>query len=84
MLRLRNRVSMVDTEYGAVLLDEQAGSYYTLNPSAVLVLRELLAGGTAQQAVEALCHHYDVDPAAAATDVQEITDGLSAQGLILS
>ena len=50
-LTLRAGVSTADTDYGTTLLDEGSGDYFTLNPSAALVLRTLLAGGTAAEAV---------------------------------
>ena len=36
---LRSDVLMTDTEYGVALLDERTGAYYTLNPTAALVVR---------------------------------------------
>jgi hypothetical protein len=84
MLRLRDQVSIVDTEYGAVLLDEHEGSYYTLNPSALLVLRALLDGASEDQTVGALRRTYDVEPDTALADVQAITTNLRSAGLVES
>ena len=44
-LRISQHVSMADTEYGAVLLDERDGRYWQLTPSATVVVAELRRGG---------------------------------------
>jgi hypothetical protein len=84
MLRLRDQVSIVDTEYGAVLLDEHKGAYYTLNPSALLVLRAMLDGASEKQTVDALRESYDVEPDTAFADVQAIAANLRSAGLVVS
>jgi hypothetical protein len=81
-LTLRPGVSTADTEYGTTLLDEDSGEYFTLNPTGALVLRTLLAGGTAEQAATALTAEYAVDPATAAGDVAELVEGLRAARLV--
>ncbi|MFC0114005.1 lasso peptide biosynthesis PqqD family chaperone [Kibdelosporangium aridum] len=63
MLELREDVSLTDTDYGTVLLDERSGEYWMLNPTAALVLRTLLAGGTSEDAANQLATEFDVDPA---------------------
>src|SRR5215207_10263453 len=75
-LTLRPGVSTADTEYGTTLLDEDSGEYFTLNPTASLVLRTLLDGGTPRQAVEVLTAEYDVDVETAGRDVAELLDEL--------
>ena len=45
-MRLRDGVSSAETDYGIMLLDEDSGRYWNLNPTAALVLRTLLDGGT--------------------------------------
>ena len=45
-LMLRDGVSSADTDYGTVLLDEDSGQYWNLNPTAALALRTLLDGGS--------------------------------------
>lgn len=82
MLTLRDGVSMVDTEYGIALLDEDSGQYWNLNPTGALVLRALLAGGTAARAADDLTEQYAVDLDSAGRDVQELVDGLRAAGLV--
>jgi hypothetical protein len=81
-LRLRDGVSSADTDYGIVLLDEDSGRYWNLNPTAALVLQTLLDGGTTKQAVRRLTERYAVDAAAAGRDVRELVDRLHSAGLL--
>ena len=82
ILTLRRGVSTADTDYGTTLLDEDSGEYFTLNPTGALVLRTLLDGGTAEQAVAAVRAEYDVDAATAAADVDDLVAGLRSAGLV--
>jgi PqqD family protein of HPr-rel-A system len=81
-LKLRDGVSTADTDYGLVLLDEDSGQYWNLNPTAAAVLRTLLAGGTPEQAVQELAGEYAVDPDTASHDVQDLLGELHAAGLV--
>jgi DNA-binding MarR family transcriptional regulator len=81
-MRLRKGVSSADTEYGVVLLDEDTGRYWNLNPTAAVALRTLLGGGTADEAARQLTERYAVDAATAGRDVQELVDRLSEAGLV--
>lgn len=81
-LELRDGVSTADTEYGITLLDEDSGQYWNLNPTAALVLRTLLAGGTAEQAATALTEQYEVDADAADRDVDELVGELRSARLV--
>jgi hypothetical protein len=82
MLKLRDGVFTADTEYGTTLLDEDSGAYWNLNPTAALVLRTLLDGGTPEQAVRALTEEYEVSGEAARRDVTELVAGLRSAGLV--
>ena len=82
-LTLRPGVSTADTEYGTTLLDEDSGEYFTLNPTATLVLRTLLEGGTPEQATGALVAEYAVDAETAARDVADLVDGLRSARLLV-
>jgi len=81
-IRLRKGVSSADTEYGVVLLDEDTGHYWNLNPTAAVALRTLLDGGSPAEAVRQLTERYTVDAASAGRDVQELVDGLRQAGLV--
>ena len=81
-LTLRPGVSTADTDYGTTLLDEDSGEYFTLNPTATLVLKTLLGGGTAEQAVQALSEQYAVDPKTAGRDVADLIGGLRSARLV--
>jgi PqqD family protein of HPr-rel-A system len=82
MVKLRDGVSTADTEYGVVLLDEDSGEYWNLNPTGVLVLRTLLDGGSTAQAVHHLTEQYAVDPESARQDVDDLLGGLRSAGLV--
>jgi Coenzyme PQQ synthesis protein D (PqqD) len=81
-MRLRDGVSTAETDYGIMLLDEDSGRYWNLNPTAALVLRTLLDGGTPDQAAIELTERYSVEAATAGRDVRELLDGLRAAGLV--
>jgi hypothetical protein len=81
-MRLRAGVSSAETDYGIMLLDEDSGRYWNLNPTAALVLRTLLDGGTPDQAADKLTERYAVEAAAAGRDVRALLDGLGAAGLL--
>jgi hypothetical protein len=80
--RLHDRVSVTSTEYGLVLLDEDAGEYWNLNASGALVVRAVLAGATADEAARALAEEHPVDLQTARTDVHELLSQLRDAGLI--
>jgi hypothetical protein len=81
-LTLREGVSAADTDYGIALLDEDSGEYYNLNPTAALVLRTLLNGGTREQAVQELTEGYAVDTDTASQDVEDLIGELHSAGLV--
>jgi len=81
-LRLRDGVSAADTDYGTVLLDEDSGRYWNLNPTAAVALRTLLDGGSPAEAVRQLAERYAVDAGTADRDVQELVNGLHQAGLV--
>jgi hypothetical protein len=83
-LKLRDGVSTADTDYGIMLLDEDSGQYWNLNPTAALVLRTLLDGGSPQQAVQELTGQFLVDAGTASRDVQGLVDELHSAGLVRS
>ena len=79
-MMLRDGVSSADTDYGTVLLDEDSGQYWNLNPTAALVLRTLL-DGSPTEAVQQLTERYPVD-AETAGRRRELVDGLRSAGLV--
>jgi hypothetical protein len=81
-VRLRACVSTADTDYGIVLLDEDSGEYWNLNPTGALVVRTLLGGGSASDAEQRLIEQYAVDPGTARKDVHDLLDGLRSADLI--
>lgn len=83
-LRLRADVSTVDTDDGLVLLDERSGKYYQLNFSGAVVLRALVEGNSAEEAVRALCERFPDKTHRIAADVTAVIEHLRAVGLVIS
>jgi len=81
-LKLRDGVSTAETEYGMALLDEDTGRYWNLNPTGTLVLRRLLEGGTATQAMDELAEQYAVDRETAGRDVEDLIADLRLAELV--
>ncbi|MFF5703545.1 lasso peptide biosynthesis PqqD family chaperone [Streptomyces sp. NPDC012794] len=83
MCTLKPGVLLTETEYGMALLDQKSAEYWTLNPTAALVLRELLDGHGAERAAAALVERYEgVDADVAARDVMSIVEEFRSAGLI--
>jgi len=83
MLKLRAKVSISQTDDGAVLLDERGGRYWELNGSAAQVLRTLLDHGSVEKAVTALTDRYPVSVTDATRDVTELVGQLRSAELIV-
>jgi len=81
-LKLRDGVSVADTDYGMALLDEDSGKYWNLNPTAALALRTLLDGGTTAQAAKELAEQYAVDADTANKDVEDLLGELRSVGMV--
>jgi PqqD family protein of HPr-rel-A system len=81
-LKLRDGVSAADIDEGIALLDEDSGQYWNLNPTAALVLRTLLDGGTTAQAVQALTEQFAVDADTASQDIEDLLGELHSAGLV--
>ncbi|MGW7194718.1 lasso peptide biosynthesis PqqD family chaperone [Streptomyces chryseus] len=80
-LKFATDVSTAQTEYGTVLLDERAGEYWELNPTATLIVRTLMAGGDEAEAAAVLADEFDVDLAQATHDVEALVRELRTSGL---
>jgi hypothetical protein len=80
-LRFGADVSTTETDYGTVLLDERAGAYWELNPTATLVVRTLIDGGEESDAAAALVREFDIDEAQALRDVEALVGQLRGSGL---
>ncbi|MFI7408912.1 lasso peptide biosynthesis PqqD family chaperone [Streptomyces sp. NPDC049627] len=81
-LRLREGVFTAETDYGIALLDEDRDQYFTLNPTAAVVVRTLLDGRPVEAAVQALTAEYAVDADSADRDVRELIGELRSAGLV--
>ncbi|MEU8546033.1 lasso peptide biosynthesis PqqD family chaperone [Streptomyces roseoverticillatus] len=84
MPALKPGVLMTETEYGMALLDQESAEYWTLNPTAALVLQTLLDGHGPERAAETLMARYDdVDAGLAGEDVRRIVGELRSAGLLI-
>ncbi|WP_405651630.1 lasso peptide biosynthesis PqqD family chaperone [Streptomyces sp. RK9] len=82
-LTLHPDVSLAETDDGAVLLHQRTGRYWQLNPTGVLVLRNLLDGRTHDQAAEELTTRHRAAPDAAHRDVSRLVDALREARLVV-
>ncbi|WP_314219389.1 lasso peptide biosynthesis PqqD family chaperone [Streptomyces zaehneri] len=80
-LRFGDHVSTAETDYGTVLLDERAGAYWELNPTATLVVRTLLNSGEEADAAAALVREFRIDEEQALRDVETLVGQLRSSGL---
>jgi DNA-binding MarR family transcriptional regulator len=84
MVELRRNVVFTETTYGGVLLDEQAGQYWSLNPTAALALRVLLDRGELDTAVGEIINRYEISHDTASRDVDHLLTELRTAGLLTS
>ncbi|MER5561241.1 lasso peptide biosynthesis PqqD family chaperone [Streptomyces sp. NPDC002506] len=81
-LRLRDDVTLVATEYGAVLLDERVGRYFQLNPTGRVAAEHLLAESDTEDVVAAITAEYDVTEERARQDLLSLVEQLRQAGLV--
>ncbi|WP_215448261.1 lasso peptide biosynthesis PqqD family chaperone [Streptomyces sp. ATCC 21386] len=81
-MQLREDVSLVDTDYGKVLLNGGTGEYWELNPTGGLILAALLEGSPAEEIIGTLCAEFEVDEDRAATDVAALLSALREARLV--
>ena len=72
-------VSQDDT---TVLLDSNAGVYYTLNEVGGRIWASLVSGGSLSDTIHVLRQEYDVMPEVLATDTTELVRALIASRLV--
>jgi hypothetical protein len=83
-VRLREAVSLVATDDGGVLLDQEAGRYWQINRTGHLVLSTLLGEGDRNDAVEALVRRFGVSEERARDDVSELVARLTVARLVVA
>lgn len=83
-LEFVDHVSLTETEYGVILLDQKQGRYWRLNPTAALVMNTLRDGGDRQAAVTRVVETFDVDPRRAEDDIVDLLAGMRAAGVLRS
>lgn len=81
-LRMHEHVSLVRTEYGAVLLDERKGQYFQLNPTGCLVAQGVIDHSSPESIAASLAQEYDVSEEQARKDVTILIGRLREAGLV--
>jgi hypothetical protein len=79
---LYEHVTVAETDYGAVLLDQKTGRYWQLNPTAALIIDTLLAGGSDDAAARAVASRFDVDEQRVREDIAELLERMTAAGVV--
>ncbi|MFB9928437.1 lasso peptide biosynthesis PqqD family chaperone [Amycolatopsis halotolerans] len=79
---LKKHVSLAETEFGAVLLDQRSGRYWEMNPTATLIVRALVAGETPERTAEIVAGKFEVDEDRSLADVASIIGKIAAAGLL--
>ncbi|WP_280277124.1 lasso peptide biosynthesis PqqD family chaperone [Nocardia wallacei] len=77
-----DKVSLAETDYGVMVLDERSGVYWGLNGSAAVALREFAESRSLTAAVAAVTAKYDVAEQQALDDIRALLGELRSAGLI--
>lgn len=75
-------IAATETGDETVLLDERRGRYFKLNPTGALILRALLDGRDAGQAVALLREQFGIEEQRARADVSDLIEALRTAKLI--
>ncbi|GAB2726178.1 lasso peptide biosynthesis PqqD family chaperone [Nocardia thraciensis] len=75
-------VSLAETDYGVMLLDEKSGVYWGLNGTAVLGLQEFVRSGSLTTAAAAVAEKYDVGEQEALDDLRSLLGELRGAKLL--
>ncbi|MGW7258227.1 lasso peptide biosynthesis PqqD family chaperone [Streptomyces sp. NPDC054834] len=81
-MRLRADVSLVETDYGKILLDGRSGKYWELNPTGSLVLDELMSGGDLDAVITRLTAEFEVGAETARADAEALVAALVEARLV--
>ncbi|MFF4549485.1 lasso peptide biosynthesis PqqD family chaperone [Streptomyces sp. NPDC001435] len=81
-MRLRADVSLVETDYGKILLDGRSGKYWELNPTGSLVLDELMSGGDLDAVITRLTAEFEVGAERARSDAEALVAALVEARLV--
>jgi hypothetical protein len=67
-----------------VLLDIDAGTYYSLSTTASFLWTQWMKDGSVEQAIDQLVDAFAVDRATAKSDVRELVEDLLAKRLLIA
>lgn len=79
---IHSSVTAILNDEGSVLLDLQAGRYYSLNPVGACIWQCLQQGLTSSEIEVTLERKYKVDSGRARDDVDRFISTLAARGLV--
>jgi hypothetical protein len=79
--RLRDNVSLTDTEDGGVLLDGRSGHYWQLNSTGYLIVSALVDGDTLDDVAVTVAEKYRISRDQATTDVTSLVRDLTGARL---
>ncbi|MET7704182.1 lasso peptide biosynthesis PqqD family chaperone [Streptomyces sp. NPDC005485] len=79
---LNPKVSLAETDDGAVLLHERTGRYWQLNATGLLVLRSLTSGDSPEQAAQTLASRHTLPATRARDDVAALLASLCSADLL--
>ncbi|MFI9561067.1 lasso peptide biosynthesis PqqD family chaperone [Nonomuraea endophytica] len=80
MYTLAPHISTTDTDYGTVLLDEERGKYWNLNPSGSLILKAVLRGG---DAISVVLSEFEAKAEEVESDVEQLVGALVSAGILI-
>jgi hypothetical protein len=83
-ISLPPQVTVTETNYGAVLLDERTGHYWQTNGVGAVVLRCLRDGGRVESVVATMQARYPDSAEQIASDVRHFVDKLVAARMLAS
>lgn len=81
-LRLKSTNAVAATDYGSVLLDTVAGTYWAANPSAALILHLLEQPSTPEDVLSRTSAHFGKEAAHIGEEVHALLKDLLDKGII--
>jgi hypothetical protein len=81
-MQLAKYVKFREEQFGGVLFETQSEKVYTLNPTAVAVIREVRVGGTAAEIARRLADRFQDPSGRIEQDVLALIAELEQKGLL--
>ena len=81
-MRLSRNVKFREEKFGGVLFETRSEKVFTLNPTAVAVIREIVAGRSETEAIERLKDRFDDPSTAIEREVHALIADLRQRNLL--